>query len=104
MQQSAHEFFYFSSQKCVLKNVRHLTVEASLVELTFSLTASSQLARKVEGGTYPVRPGPHRVQWTDLSYFCGEVRNTHQSALKPSETTKPTSVDTQFLLYQKRMP
>ncbi|GBN03545.1 hypothetical protein AVEN_146664-1 [Araneus ventricosus] len=24
---------------------------------------------KVEGGSSPIRPGPHRVQWTDLSYF-----------------------------------
>ncbi|GBN39376.1 hypothetical protein AVEN_107028-1 [Araneus ventricosus] len=41
----------------------------------FLAAARSQLARKVEGGSSPIRPGPHRVQWTDLSYFCGEVRN-----------------------------
>ncbi|GBM42112.1 hypothetical protein AVEN_260273-1 [Araneus ventricosus] len=35
-------------------------------ELTFYLLRS-QFTRKVEGGSSPFRPSPHRVQWTDLS-------------------------------------
>ncbi|GBO17059.1 hypothetical protein AVEN_183056-1 [Araneus ventricosus] len=31
---------------------------------------------KVEEGSSPIRPGPHRVQRTDLSCFCGEVSNS----------------------------
>ncbi|GBN42037.1 hypothetical protein AVEN_126135-1 [Araneus ventricosus] len=40
---------------------------------------------KVEGGSSPIRPGPHRVQRTDLPYFCGEVRNTEYSNLEEAE-------------------
>ncbi|GBM75608.1 hypothetical protein AVEN_101302-1 [Araneus ventricosus] len=42
----------------------------------------STSARKVEGGSSPIRPDPHRVQWNDLSYFCGEVRNTFDMQAK----------------------
>nr|GBN56323.1 hypothetical protein AVEN_238062-1 [Araneus ventricosus]GBN56342.1 hypothetical protein AVEN_113848-1 [Araneus ventricosus] len=69
-----HLRFHLRVQLCPEKWVTPY-VGASLRELTFYLKERSRLTKKVEGGSSPFRPGTHTVQWTDLSYFCGEVRN-----------------------------
>ncbi|GBM74847.1 hypothetical protein AVEN_81713-1 [Araneus ventricosus] len=46
---------------------------------------------KAEGGSSPIRLGPHRVQRTDLSYFCGEVRNTSVKS-RPRSRKLPSSI------------
>ncbi|GBM22280.1 hypothetical protein AVEN_144655-1, partial [Araneus ventricosus] len=52
-------------------------VRASQSELAFPLLKQEASHKK---GCRRVRPrlqsGPHRIQWIDLSCFCGEVRNT----------------------------
>ncbi|GBM68005.1 hypothetical protein AVEN_102742-1 [Araneus ventricosus] len=60
-------------KKCVTP---HTGSVADRTNLSRSQQATHLQERlKVEGGSSPIRPGPHRVQRTDLPYFCGEVRN-----------------------------
>ncbi|GBN13543.1 hypothetical protein AVEN_33151-1 [Araneus ventricosus] len=76
IQQSAHEFSS-STRMCPKKCVTpHSGSVAGRTNLSRSQQAANLQERlKGEGGSSPIRPGPHRVQRTDLSYFCGEVRN-----------------------------
>ncbi|GBM07505.1 hypothetical protein AVEN_100709-1 [Araneus ventricosus] len=67
-------------KKCVTP---HSGSVADRTKLSRSQQATNLQERlKVEGGFSPIRPGPHRVQRTDLPYFCGEVRNNNSRVFK----------------------
>ncbi|GBO14382.1 hypothetical protein AVEN_269125-1 [Araneus ventricosus] len=79
IQPSALEFSSSTSmcpKKCVTPHSGSVADRTNLSRAhSKQLTGKKRL--KVEGGSSPIRPGPHRVQRTDLPYFCGEVRNTY---------------------------
>ncbi|GBM00779.1 hypothetical protein AVEN_44177-1 [Araneus ventricosus] len=61
-------------KKCVTPHSGSVADRTNFLAHSKQLTCKKRL--KVEGGSSPIRPGSYRVQRTDLSYFCGEVRNT----------------------------
>ncbi|GBO08779.1 hypothetical protein AVEN_255748-1 [Araneus ventricosus] len=61
-------------KKCVTPHSGSVADRTDFLANSKKSTCKKRL--KVEGGSSPIRPGPHRVQRTDLPYFCGEVRNT----------------------------
>ncbi|GBN71707.1 hypothetical protein AVEN_231691-1 [Araneus ventricosus] len=60
-------------KKCVTPHSGNVANRTDFLANSKKSTCKKRL--KVEGGSSPIRPGPHRVQRTDLPYFCGEVRN-----------------------------
>ncbi|GBO11898.1 hypothetical protein AVEN_89913-1 [Araneus ventricosus] len=82
IQPSAVEFSSSTSmcpKKCATPHSGSVADRTDFLANSKKSTCKKRL--KVEGGSSPIRPGPHRVQRTDLPYFCGEVRNTSQSHL-----------------------
>ncbi|GBM49845.1 hypothetical protein AVEN_191246-1 [Araneus ventricosus] len=60
-------------KKCVTPHSGSVADRTDFLANSKKSTCKKRL--KVEGGSSPIRPGPHWVQRTDLPYFCGGVRN-----------------------------
>ncbi|GBL95699.1 hypothetical protein AVEN_657-1 [Araneus ventricosus] len=60
-------------KKCVTPHSGSVASRTDFLANSKKSTCKKRL--KVEGRSSPIRPGPHSVHRTDLSYFCVEVRN-----------------------------
>ncbi|GBM93770.1 ELMO domain-containing protein 3, partial [Araneus ventricosus] len=62
-------------KKCVTSHSGSVADRTDFLANSKKATCKKRL--KVEGRSSPIQSGTHRVQRTDLSYFCGEVRNRY---------------------------